>query len=359
MAAGFFLAVMPNIYYNQLLYSAPLYGGYNEMNRSLDDISQAGSGVVESVMSGGDILSHVKVIYNNIFYFGFDSEQSLEMAQHYIVDMFPYLLALFLLGLLILIIKNIHRFRKKYLTYFLVFLVLSAILIFYYGSWEFNDNPDPNRFTIGNSYTRYWLPIYLMMMPIAALAIMRVSRALALTIKQPLSKNRKKIIAGFQMVIVTVFAVISLDFVLFGSEEGLIHLYYNNIREKTLIQRVFSQTEDESIIITRYYDKFLFPDRRVIMGNISNEEILTASSKLARHYPVYYYNFYLNEADVNYLNDRKLPTYNLEIEFKERISHDFGLYALRAVADTVETEEEAVEDIIENDNMMENNNATQ
>jgi hypothetical protein len=174
------------------------------------------------------------------------------------------------------------------------------------------------------------------MIPVAAGAIYRFSRAFALTIKNPKSFKRKKIIAGIQVVIISIFAVISIDYVLYGSEEGLVHLYYNNLREKGYIERVFSLTEPESVLITKYYDKFLFPQRRVIMGNIQNEEVLTATSKLANYYPIYYYNFYLEEADINYLNDRKLPKYNLEMALIQRISHDFGLYSLIKTPSTSE-----------------------
>lgn len=326
IVSGIFLAILPNIYFNQLLYSSPIYGGYNEMNRSIDDISAASSGIVKSFFSEQEALVHLKSIYHNIFYFGFNMEQSLDMARHYILEMFPWLSLIFVLGVLIVLVKYLMRGQKKYLVYFIIFLILSAILIFYYGSWIFNDNPNPNRYTIGNSYTRYWLPIYLMMMPIGALAIYRFSRALAFTFKDNISRIRKKIIVVLQVLFITLFSVWGLDFVLFGSEEGLTHLYYNNLREKEYAQEIFNLTEEEAVIITKYYDKFLFPERRIIMGMLPNDEVLIATSKLVYHYPVYYYNFYLNEEDVNYLNDRKLPVYNLQLDLIKRISHDFGLY---------------------------------
>ncbi|NCN22495.1 hypothetical protein GW934_03325, partial [Candidatus Falkowbacteria bacterium] len=121
-------------------------------------------------------------------------------------------------------------------------------------------------------------------------------------------------------------------FVLYGSEEGLAYLYYNNLAEKNNAERVFELTEEDSIIITKYYDKFFFPERRIIMGTLPDEEVLTATSKLVAHYPVYYYNFYLNEADVNYLNERKFPPYELEMNLVKRMNRNFGLYKLeRAV----------------------------
>lgn len=328
---GFTIALLPAAYFNQMLYSAPLYGGYNEMNRSLDDISRAGSGIADSFLTDSDQLKeYLRVIYNNVFYFGLKPQQSLFMAEQYIWRMFPALSKFFLLGVLVVIILNIRRPEKKYLAYFLAFLILSAILIVYYGSWKFNDNPNPNRYTIGNSYTRYWLPIYLLMMPIAALAIVRLSRALLFIGRKAAARWQKIIASGIQAVFVLFFIVSGVDFVMYGSEEGLAHLYYNNMRDKEHVLEVIELTEAEGIIITRYYDKFLFPERRIIMGTITNEEVLKAAGKLVYRYPVYYYNFYLNSEDIAYLNARKLPPYGLEIALVKKISSDFGLYRLSA-----------------------------
>jgi hypothetical protein len=212
-----------------------------------------------------------------------------------------------------------------------------VVLIFYYGSWKFNDNPDPNRFTIGNSYTRYWLPIYLMMMPIAALAIVRFTQAMLFSGNNPKRRWKRIIVTGLQAVFVVFISASSISFVLYGSEEGLAYLYYNNLAEKDNAERVFNLTEPDAVIITRYYDKFFFPDRRVIMGTIPDDELLRAVSKLVTHYPVYYYNFYLNEADVTYLNERKLPAYKLKMSFVKKMNSHFGLYKLeRAVLEVTE-----------------------
>ncbi len=330
LLAGIFLAITPVIYWNQILYSSPVYGGYNEMNRSLDDISYSSGEFVQSILKGDfrQLDGYLSSLKENIFYFGFKSEQSIEMFQHYVVEMFPYLLYVVLIGLLFLIIQNSFHFKKKYLVYFLSWLLLSVILVFYYGSWKFNDNPNPNHFTIGNSYTRYWLPIYLMMMPLASLAVVRISRALVLMDKE--MKNRIKVIIsnGLQATAVLLFAISSIIFVMYGSEEGIAHLYYNNKAERVTAEQVFALTEPEAIIITRYHDKYFFPERRVIMGVFPNEEIFTAVSKLIKDHPVYYYNFYLNEADVNYLNERKLNEFNLEINLIRKFNAKFGLYKL-------------------------------
>jgi len=328
--AGCFLALLPVIYFNQILYSSPIYGGYNAMNQSLDDLSRTGGEIIKSISNGTweKFESYASSIYNNIFYFGFKPGQSIDMFGHYVISMFPILFYASLLGLLFLIVKNCIKFEKKYLVYFLAWVVLSVILVFYYGSWKFNDNPDPSSYTIGNSYTRYWLPIYLMMMPLVSLAIIRISRAVFLISSKTKNRARKIASDGLQYFIILFVSFSSIIFVLYGSEEGLAYLYYNNLFEKNNTQRVFSLTEPEAIIITKYYDKFFFPERRVVMGTIPDDEVLISAEKLIKYYPVYYYNFYLNQADLDYLNSRKLDKYNLRMELVKKMNAKFGLYKL-------------------------------
>jgi len=210
-------------------------------------------------------------------------------------------------------------------------LTLSVILIFYYGSWSFNDNPDPTHFTIGNSYTRYWLPIYLMLLPLVALAIEKITRIVLLITNKSKAKIRKIIAGGIQALVVLYFVYLGINFVLFGSEEGLAYLYYNNLSERANAEKVWSLTEKEGIIITQYYDKFFFPERRIIMGKLPNDEILTAVEKLVNYYPVYYYNFYLNDKDVAYLNERKFAPYNVKMKLVSKINAKFGLYKIEAI----------------------------
>ncbi len=327
---GLMVALMPVIYWNNILYQNSFRGGYNEMNRSLDEISNAGAEVIDYSWEGK--VEHYKAYYQtikkNIFYFGFKKEQSIEMFYRYVVDMFQVLVYLGLFGFLLLIAHNIKHFKKKYLVYVLVWGVLGVILVFYYGSWKFNDNPNPDSYTIGNSYTRYWLPIYIMLLPLVAYAIVNVTRALCSVSKKTSESTKNIISAGLQAAAVLGISYLGIMFVLFGSEEGLVYLYHTSLAEKNNAELVFSLTEPESIIITQYYDKFFFPERRIIMGRLPNDEILTATQKLIKYYPVYYYNFFLNDKDVAYLNERKLSAYNLEIKLVKKVNAKFGLYKL-------------------------------
>jgi len=327
---GIFLAFTPIIYWNNVLYNNSWRGGYNEMNRSLEEISVAGNQLVQGTMSGQLAVykDYARTLFNNIFYFGFDKDQSIMMFERYVLEMFPLLVLIGYAGIVILLIQNFKKFQKKYLVYFLFWVVSGAILVFYYGSWLFNDNPNPKSFTIGNSYTRYWLPIYLMLLPLVSLVIFKVTNTLCLVNHKLFSRWPKIAAAGLQIAAVGGISFIGLMFVLFGSEEGLAYLYYNNLAEKKVAQKVFSLTDDKGIIITQYYDKFFFPERRIIMGRLPNEEILKAAQELVKYYPVYYYNFYLKPEDVNYLNERKLIDYNLQLKLIIKTNSKFGLYQL-------------------------------
>jgi len=330
--AGIFLAVLPVAYWNNILYQNSFRGGYNEMNRSLDELATASGEVVQSTLQGQiqKYRDYFETVTHNVFYFGFNPTQSVEMFRHYVLEMFPALVCVGSLGLLLLIVQNIRHFKKKYLVYVLIWGLISVVLIFYYGSWRFNDNPDPTHFTIGNSYTRYWLPIYLMLLPLVAMAIVRVTRALLLIGAKTPARFRKILAAGLQAYLVIILAFFGISFVLFGSEEGLAYLYYNNLAERKNAEIVFALTEPQGIIITQYYDKFFFPERRIIMGKLPNDEILTAVQKLVKYYPVYYYNFYLNDKDVQYLNERKFLAYGLEMKLIKKVNAKFGLYQLNA-----------------------------
>ncbi|MEI6529440.1 MAG: hypothetical protein WCN88_03520 [Candidatus Falkowbacteria bacterium] len=330
--AGIFLALLPVAYWNNILYQNSFRGGYNEMNRSLEELSMASGDVVRSTFQGQieKYSEYFTTVTHNIFYFGFNSAQSISMFRHYVLEMFPVLVFVAAIGVLLLLVQNIRHFQKKYLVYILVWGLLGVILVFYYGSWRFNDNPDATHFTIGNSYTRYWLPIYLMLLPFVSFAIVRISRAALLIGTKTPARVRKILAAGLQALAVIFIGFIGISFVLYGSEEGLAYLYYNNLAERANAEQVFSLTAPGGIIITQYYDKFFFPERRIIMGKLPNDEILTAVEKLTKYYPVYYYNFFLNDKDVAYLNERKFSPYHVEMKLIKKINAKFGLYQISA-----------------------------
>jgi len=334
MAAGVLLALLPVFYWNQVLYSSPFYGGYGEMNKSITELSQAGGQLLQSTVRGSfsQYQAVADTVLKNIFYFGYQPYQSLRMFFYYVVKMFPLLCAFTFFGSLIFIVHLLRRPKRGAYLYLLTWLILSLILVFYYGSWHFNDNPDPRRFTIGNSYTRYWLPMYIMALPLASLFVVTVARALSSLL--PLKNDdpgriraRRWLVSGISFLVGGTWVFSSLMFTLFGSEEGLMTLYYNHFSDRENAQAILAATESEAVIVTQYHDKQLFPERRVVNALLTNDAVNASLGLILQNYPVYYYNFSFPDKDLSYLNERRLPAFGFILELQERRGR-FGLYKL-------------------------------
>jgi len=328
-----FLAILPNLYYNEILYGSAISGGYNEMNESIRNISSAGRGIITNAISSGESTRHRDYFSNirdSIFHFGIHPRMSLSMLKH--------------LGSL---------------------FIISFILILYYGSWKFHDNPNPNSFTIGNSYTRYWLPVYLGSFPFVAIFIVNISKVF-LWLRDKIrsvilngakrseesheqhvdngilrstqddsnsvffSLHIKDSVVKFviQALFVIVIMFLSIQYVLFGSEEGLIYTVQKQNEVKVEWERVISLTPHNSTLITRYHDKLFFPERKVIMGEFSDKNMVAEYRNLVDYLPVYYYNFTMPDNSIKWLNEKRLGEVGLGIETVEKITKDFTLYRL-------------------------------
>jgi len=347
---GFFLlALLPMFYYNQILYSSPLLGGYSEMNQSIINIKEASSEIVKSTLSGevATVDGPLEKIKKSIFYFGLQPRQSFLRFQYYFVYMFPWIFWPALLGGLIFLYRAIENWRKKYFLYIFSYLLVSFILLIYYGSWGFTDNPDPNSFTIGNSYTRYWLPVYLGAFPLASMLILSVGQFFAWPFPKKTKENkfstlkvRKDFIKwGIVVIFLSCVSLASVQFVLHGSEEGLIYVARNQVEAKNEAKKILSLTESNSVIITLYHDKLIFPERKVIVGLFDDKEMVARYSTIVDYLPVYYYNFTFPDSDIEYLNTRRLAEFDLRIEKVQDITRDFTLYRIVRVEKTLPLDE--------------------
>ncbi len=345
-----FVAIMPVLFWNQILYSGPVNSGYPEMNESLKNITGAGNNLAKTAVLGkfSQVQEAVLKIRDEIFYFGFNPHQTMKMFYYYFIRMFSWIFYPALLGAFLLL-QGIKKWERRHFAFFASYIVLSVILILYYGSWEFYDNPDKASHTIGNSYTRYWLPVYLGAFPLFVFFLFRFSKSLFFKdetgekIKVNIIKKRwldffilqfprsiflKK---SFEIIIVALVAFISISFVFYGSKEGLVYLATNQDYLKNQQQKVFSETESNSVIITQYHDKLFFPERKVIAGLLTDDNMNHIYSRLVDKLPVYYYNFTFPEKDFNYLNERKLKEFGFSINERKKINESFSLYKLEKI----------------------------
>lgn len=330
-----FLALMPVFHWNTILYGSPINSGYPEMNSSIRGIMQSSNEIVNTTIQGD--LKKSKASFSKInsifFHFGLDLEKSWKMFVKYFIEMFSFLFWFGILGIFIFF-SEIRKWNNKYWAYIFSYIILSVILIIYYGSWQFNDNPDVNSFTIGNSYTRYWLPVYLGAIPFFSIFLIRFTREiLYFKVKKPRSffsfKLRSKFfINGLRVVFVFILMSLSLHFVLFGSEEGLINTLSKTEVTRDAYQEVLDLTEEDSVIITKHYDKIFFSERRVIFGELNDKNMNSLYSKISKKAPLYYFNFSLPDDAVEYLNDRRLREFGIGIEKIKVIDRNFSLYRI-------------------------------
>jgi len=339
--AGIFLAILPVLYYNQILYSGIFNSGYTEANIAVSNITQATTNITQNAPQGRllALKEQFLTIKRNVFYFGFNLAFAKKMFINYTVKMFNWLFWPAILGLIIFFV-NFKKIKKSQLSLVASWALVSAILIIYYGSWKFNDNPDPSKFTIGNSYTRYWLPVYLGLMPFASYFLLKLARVFFPFVDSdskhllPFAWAKKHLAlprviflrAGFVALTLALVFSWASAFTLYGSEEGLFYSA-ETMRlardEKNLIQK---NTEDNAVIITFYADKILFPERRVIIGNLNDQNMNAIYAKLANQVPLYYYHFSLKPADVEYLNNTKFKDLNIQLKLVSKITKSFSLY---------------------------------
>ncbi|PLX27838.1 hypothetical protein C0583_01210 [Candidatus Parcubacteria bacterium] len=343
-----FVAMTPMFYFNHKLYGSYYFGGYPEMNESISTLAKSGSELIsiESVGNFERLKSILKTIKNTIFHFGYDYEQSKLMFGKYFKEMFSYLYWGAVIGF-VLFLFAYKKIKYKHLVYIIFYSFISFILVSYYGSWEFFDNPDKAAVTIGNSYTRYWLPVYMGAIPFLAVLIVKFSNIINLILKVRVieededgdndqeqvslfSESRKTVYSknALRFIIVSVFAVYFAHFVLYGSEEGLIVTAKNAKAMESEWSKVLELTEENSVIVTRYHDKLFFPERKVVVGLFNDIEMNDRYAVLANELPIYYYNFSFRDVDLEYLNERRLAESGLGIELVAEINDKFSLYRL-------------------------------
>jgi len=291
------------------------------MNQSIVNIAGAGSEMLKSgAVNPAAIKNGLIEIKNNVFHFGWQPVKSFKMAYFYFAKMFYWVFWPAFFGFLLLLSK-IKKWRVKHYAYLIALFTAAAILISYYGSWDFHDNPDPKSRTIGNSYTRYWLPIYLGAIPLAVIFLVKLSNIF----------KKKILIYGLRALIIAAIFIISLKFVLFGSDEGLIKSAQKQLAVRAEYGQILNLTEPRAVIVTQYHDKLLFPARKVIVGLFDDPNMIKEYAVLTQYLPVYYYNFTFPERDINYLNNKKLPNFGLKIEVVAEVTKDFTLYRLLPV----------------------------
>ena len=293
---GLWLPLLILFYYNQILYGSFISAGYRSIIPHGDVIQAAASGLLFKIL---------------VTPFGFNLKSILINTYNYLFKFLPVWSSLALAGGLLFVIwptrglKLAYRRRWFYLFYVLIITIYLGI---FYGSWQFSDRIDGQLISLGSSYLRYWLPIYLLTIPLVAFLILSLTKLILPKINQRWSYYRLALISA----IVFILFMSSFNLTVRATDESLWLL--NNLNRYRLQAKIIvSLTQpDDIIIIYPQADKIFFPQRRKIITALVVPADYQAVARLAKIRRLYYYTF-APPATVKFISRRDFEPYGLKI----------------------------------------------
>lgn len=173
-------------------------------------------------------------------------------------------------------------------TYVAAALMTAAWLAIFYGSWQVMDRFDPMSVTIGTSYVRYFLPVYLAALPFAALALTRVERALG-----------KPWIA---LTAVVFGAILAARVSVYAGDESLNAVRLTLEGNLSKKQELLAAIPPEAVVMTERFDKLLVPDRLRIIPATDAAAFHAAATVAAYRLPIYWYGLAPTRAELDRLS---------------------------------------------------------
>src|SRR3989344_6847746 len=302
------LIFSPIFFFNQQIYGSAFSVGYS-LNLTADQT--------------GLLPQSLNLLQKLFLPFGFHPLVALNHLIDYTVRLFPLWTLVMAVGWLGFLVRSIYLLiKKKNLIepfYFLLFTLIGSYLVLFYGSWTFNDNPNPEAITIGTSYVRYWLPLYLFSLP--PLAVILDKFLDRFTMVLPVF-----CVFLFSALFLTSYQLVMLDF-----QEGLIKVNNNVLVYQQIANETAKLTKPGAVIIAGKMDKVFFPLRRVIFQLNVSADYVRIKELLAEGYPVYFFNFKLAEADLNFLSAKDFVPFNLQLQPSIADFSNQSLYPIKLV----------------------------
>jgi len=208
--------------------------------------------------------------------------------------------------------KNLPKVWRQYL---LLTPIIFVFILLYYGSWNLADPLVKELNTISISYVRYFMPLYIWILP-----------AVILAINQMFPKSGRKNVFGNYILIVTVI-LSSLQLAFFATNDGLIANRQNLKNYYAQFAAVKKIVPEQAIIITDREDKIFFPYYRIVVPQ-NNPLLWPRVAKIVGQAPIYYYT---NKADAQLAPDRQ-EIYKLGLILTEpqEIWHNFRLFEIKS-----------------------------
>ncbi|MBD3360087.1 MAG: hypothetical protein GF365_05285 [Candidatus Buchananbacteria bacterium] len=308
------LVFLPIFYYNQITYGDYLSFGYLQLEQ--------GNGLVSQLPPEFQTANQ-SAIYNFIKFlilpFGFSAGAIIHNINQYFIQLFWWLFIPSVIGLFVLI-KNFHKQAKG--VYLLITFCLSVYLAIYYGSWIFEDQMTLQLNKIGLSYVRYFLPIYILCLPLIAIFYLHLIGLF--TARGGKSKKFKIALSTF---LAFCFIAFTVNVVYLSGNDNLLNIKQHIKDYNQSNQKIVELTEPEAVIISQRSDKIFFPQRKVI-AKWSFDEAGYWADLLKADVPLYYYAFegqeYIDEFNYNLYD-----YYGFELMQPVKINQTETLYKIK------------------------------
>ena len=270
-------------------YGSPLASGY---------VKPLSTGEAGSALGGGQGIPFFRAF---LFPFGIHLLTAVKTVYRYFFVLFnSWTLWMFVSSIFIIV-----RGDKMIRNYFVVWTIVSCYLVLWYGSWNFADNllgvP-----SIGSSQIRYFMPIYVGMIPLIAYFADRVLTFFS---------TKRQIFAALALGLL--FLLSSHNAVYFSYPEGLARVKQTLASYVDWQGRIYSRVPENAIVVTRYADKYLFPGRNVVIRTSEESEWIGAVQKLvALKLPVWWHDLKLSTEEQKKV-DAELASQGLKLDTVE------------------------------------------
>jgi hypothetical protein len=236
-----------------------------------------------------------------LFPFGIHERATFWNVWRYVVALYPWMTVMGVFGVAIFVWDKKDEIKKKELSKYIPLVLCGfslAYILVLYGSWVFFDNPDPSVVSLGNSHTRYWLPLFVVLAPAIAYLLQR-GRDLLLGWAQ--SDRTKQLAHVFPITMLVLMSACSANLV-FGGDDGVLHTREALVTFEEKRTAILAATPEDAIIIVDRADKYLWPHRAVVVP-FRSEETYAKIPELLDTAPLYYFSITLPEEDLAHLHD--------------------------------------------------------
>lgn len=243
--------------------------------------------------------------------FGFSIRNLVATGYTYAITLWPW----FVWPALAWLVRGLWQWRdlsKAQKVYATITIFVGLYLWVYYGSWR-DANYDLK--TIGVAYTRYWLPVFILLVPFAV----RAYQLVAAMIGRSQAKITFAIILGL-LVIGNANAV-------YSGVDGITALTHSLRMGATLRDVVRANTAPQAVIITEREDKFIWPARQVMVRFDHPRVRQAAANFVAREWPVYYVARTLSSTQLQTMNEWLEPV-QLRFADSKEIVDGYTLYPI-------------------------------